>query len=93
MACSISTTFCKARGETLDYKIDWSDWLSSETISTSSWAVSSGIIKDSDTNTTTTATVWVSGGTLGSLYTVTNTIVTSASRTAQRAFRININQR
>ena len=93
MACRVSTTFCKDRGEVLDYKVDWSNWLSSETISSSSWTVSDGITVDSSTNTTTDATVWLSGGTRGGFYTVVNTIVTSAARTAARGFRIQLNER
>ena len=77
----------------LDYTIDWSTWLGSDTISTSSWTVESGITKDSDNNTTTTATIWLSGGTAGTDYTVTNTIVTAGGRTDQRSLLIAVRQR
>ena len=93
MACKISTTFCKASGEVLDYKVDWDDWLQSETISTSTWKASSGVTIDSNTNSTTDATVWLSGGTVGAVYTVVNTIATTAARTAARGFLIQLNVR
>ena len=93
MACQIENTLCKSSTAVLDYGFDWADWLVSETISTSTWSVPSGITKDSDSNTTTTSTIWLSGGTLGNVYTITNTIATSASRTDTRAFLIQLGTR
>ena len=55
--------FVKDPDEVLDYSIDWSTWLDSDTISSSSWTVESGITKDSDSNDTTSTTIWLSGGT------------------------------
>jgi len=75
----------------LDYTIDWGstgDWLGSDTISSSTWTADSGITIDSSTNTTTTTTVWLSGGTAGATYTVTNRIVTVAGRTEDRDLQI-----
>jgi hypothetical protein len=65
----------------LDYQVDWSAWLGVDTISTSTWVVPTGITKNSDTKTTTTATIWLRGGTAGTLYLVTNRIVTAGGRT------------
>lgn len=85
----------KRAAEVLDYTFDWStnEWLeSSETISTSSWVAATGVTVDSDSNTTTTATIWVSGGTSGQTYKLTNTITTSnsPSRTGQREMFLTI---
>ena len=91
MTCEIFPTFCKDDVETLDYKIDWDDWLStgtSEVISTSTWTVPSGITKDSDDKDSTYTTIWLSGGTLGEAYTLTNKIVTSDIRTSSRSIII-----
>ena len=80
----------------LDYGFDWSasGWLATgETISTSNWTVEAGITKDSDTNDNTTTTIWLSGGTAGEDYTVTNTIVTSASRTDERSIIVAVRER
>lgn len=74
----------------LDYIIDWSTWLGADTIASDSWIVDDGITKESDSNTTTTATVWLSGGTLGRTYDVTNRIVTAGGRTADQTLRIQI---
>lgn len=87
--------YTKDPDSVLDYTIDWgTNWLADgETISSSSWTVQSGLTEDSDSNTTTTATVWLSGGTAGSVYTVTNQITTSAGRTAERTLLIKVEDR
>jgi hypothetical protein len=93
MACENALEeHCKTPDEVLEYGWTWSDWLSSETIATSTWTASSGITIDSDSNTTTGTVVWLSGGNLGRTYTVVNKIVTSSSpaRTAERAFLLTI---
>lgn len=63
--------------------IDWTeDLISPETIATSSWAVSgpdSALILTNPSATTLLATVFVSGGTLGAQYKLTNTIVTNSA--------------
>lgn len=82
--------FLKNSGAILDYKIDWSLWLTSETISTSDFVADSGITITNETNTTTTSTVWLSGGTPGETYTVTNTITTSAGRTETQEIEIRV---
>ncbi len=71
------------------YVSDWSDWLDSgETIVSSDWVVEAGLTEDSASNDTTTATIWLSGGTAGTDYTVTNTVVTSAGREEPRSMKI-----
>ena len=66
----------------LDYGIDWGDWLTdvSDTISTSTWTAPAGITKDSDTHNDTTTTIWLSGGTAGSSYSLVNHITTAGGR-------------
>ena len=83
-----SRRFSKDPGATLDFTIDWSEWLDDDTISSSDWTVPDGITEASATNDTTTATVWLSGGTAGTRYTVTNTIVTAGGRTDERSIVI-----
>ena len=83
-------TYSKDPDETLDYIINWATHLGSDTISSSSWVAETGITIDSDTNTTTTATVWLSGGTLGQFYLVTNTIVTDGGRTLEQSIRVHM---
>ena len=85
--------FVKDPDSVLDYKVDWSSWLGTDTISTSRWVVQSGITEDSDSNDTTSATSWLSGGTEGSTYTVTNRIDTAGGRTADRTFKVLVQTR
>ncbi len=77
----------------LDYIIDWSIWLDADTISTSTWSVPAGITEDSSSNTTTTATIWLSGGTAGASYDLINSIVTAAGRKDDRTIRIHVDER
>lgn len=87
----MSNKFVKDPAAVLDYKFDWSDWLESgETISTRTVTAESGITVDSSsiTDTNTSVTVWLSGGTAGVNYDVTCRIVTSASRTDERTIEI-----
>lgn len=79
----------------LDYAIDWSDWLQvGETIASSTWTITpSGLVQNTESETTQVATVWLSGGTDGTQYTVTNHITTSSARTDERSLTITVRQR
>lgn len=87
--------FIKDPDAVLDYGFDWSDWLAAgETIVSSAWAAdSSDITIDSDTFGDTSATVWLSGGTVGTEYKLTNHIVTSAGREDDRTIVIKAKER
>lgn len=80
----MADSFIKDPDEVLDYVRDWSAILGDDTIATSTWVVPSGITKNSDTNTTTTTTVWLSGGTLGEDYALVNRITTAGGRTLDK---------
>jgi len=79
----------------LDYTIDWTKWLDEvgDSIATSTWIVPTGLTKVTETNTTKLATVWLSGGTAGTNYTVTNRIMTVAGRTDDRSITIRVQER
>lgn len=90
-------TFIKDPQEVLDYGFDWNDsdnggpWLETDdTISTSIWKVATGITKDSDSKTDTTTMIWLSGGTVGKKYKITNRIITNDGRTAERSFYVKV---
>lgn len=89
--------FIKDPDAVKNYTLNWNGaapgpWLSTgETISTSAWTLSStGITKDSDSNTTTTASIIVSGGTTGEDYELTNRVTTSDSQTEDQTIRIKV---
>lgn len=78
----------------LDWVWDWNEWLDEgEVIETSTFIASVGITVDSNSNTTRTATVWLSGGTAGQVYQVTNRITTSSGRTDDRSITIRVAER
>lgn len=99
--------FPKDPQSTLDYEIDWANggandgsatdygWLQGDTIKTSTWAATTGITVVSSSMTTTKTIVWLSGGTAGSSYEVTNTITTNntPARIDQRTIRIEVQER
>lgn len=86
-------TYIKDPDALLDYQIDWSSWLVADTISASSWEAKTGIVVDSDSETTTTTTVWLSGGTVGTKYKITNHITTAAGREDDRSFYIIVKEK
>lgn len=83
-------TFKKDPQEILDYTVDWSLWLNTDTISSASWTVEPGITSVLETKTTTAVTIWLSGGTLGTSYTAASRIITVGGRTAERTIVIHI---
>lgn len=89
----MTQTFIKDPDAVLDYSINWSAWLSTDTIDTSVWTADTGITVDSYSNTTTVATVWMSGGTAGNQYAVTNSITTTAGREEDRTIYITVMER
>ena len=84
----MAQSFIKDPNAVLDYTVDWSEWLDGDTISTSSWTVATGLTKASDSKTSTAATAWLSGGTVGVTYEATNRIVTAGGRTEDRTIYI-----
>ena len=78
----------------LDYKIDWTSWLElAESISSSTWIVPTGLTKVDEATATKTTTVWLTGGTVGDKYLVTNRITTSQNRTDDRTIEIVVRDR
>lgn len=76
----------------LDYVMDWSDWLGTDTIASSTWVTPAGLTATAPTNTTTTATVWLEAGTVGTQYLVTNRITTAGGRTNDRSILIQVSE-
>lgn len=92
-------TRTKDPAEVLDFEVDWQGphpgpaLEAAETILASSFEVPAGITLDSDSSTATTATAWLSGGTAGEAYKVTNEITTSAGRTLVFSFKVWVRDR
>jgi len=98
-------TYIKDPDAILDYKFDWkaktnlsgnTDWLESgETISSFTITAASGLTVDSSalSDTNTSVTVWLSGGTDGTTYDLACKIVTSLGRTDERTASISVEER
>lgn len=83
----------------LDFRVDWADeeegpWLAAgEEIASSTWIVPPGITEDSDDHDATTAWVWLTGGTVGQTYAITNRITTNQARIDDRTMKIYVTER
>jgi hypothetical protein len=79
----------KVQSAVLDWRLNWATWLGTDTISSASWTVT-GATKDSESTTTTTSTVRVSGGSAGTPATAKCTIITTAGLTDVRSIELDI---
>jgi hypothetical protein len=84
----MAQTFVKDPDNVTNFSIDWSDWLGSDTISTSTWTVPAGITEDSSGKTNTVATITLSSGTAGTTYTLSDRIVTAGGLTMDETLYI-----
>ncbi len=85
-----SKDFIKDPDAVKDYTVDWAAWLGTDTIATSSWSVPGGVTSAAASNTTTRATVWLSGGTAQTDYEAYNTITTAGGRTDRAMIKIQV---
>lgn len=86
----------KAPHEVLDYECDWTARLAGDTISTSTFSIEDPdnvLVINSTLHDASTATVWLAGGTLGTMYEVVNEIVTGAGRTMDQTVWLRISVR
>lgn len=73
----------------LDFKIDWSAWLSSgDSITSSQWFIPDDLADDTPSISGAITTVWLSGGVDGRTYQVTNRVTTAQGRVDDRTIRI-----
>lgn len=83
----------------LDYSVDWSRWLEeiSDTIQESTWTIPTGLVQASPAPSVNIAgkitTVWITGGTAGALYIVTNHVTTVGGREDDRSFALRVADR
>lgn len=67
-----------------DNGIDWSGSLGEQTISTSEWTVPGGLTQGAASFTETETAIRLSGGEAGEVYSLVNTVTTSAGETMRR---------
>ena len=85
---------------TLDYSLEWNEYLTAgNEITSATWSIGAitgdtdPLTVDSSTNTATRTTAVISGGTAGNIYTVTCAIVTEDATEDRRFFRIAVKNR
>lgn len=88
-------TIDKDPDKVCDWAFDWTGWLAGDTIASYVMTVESGLTKDTDSNTDTAVTVWLSGGSPGKTYTVACkiTTVSTPARVEERTVKFKVKQR
>lgn len=85
--------FSKDPSAVLDYTMDWRQWLGDDAISSVAWTLPAGIANAGTTFSSSTTTIWLSGGTAGTSYSVYATVVTVGGRTEKRTIKITVIER
>lgn len=88
--------YIKDPNAVLDYIVNWATFLGADTIASDSWEGTGGpggITSVLETNSTTASTIWLSGGTLGQKYALTNRIVTAGGRTEDRTIYVKVKEK
>ena len=87
----MSSPFLKDPGDRVDYLIDYTAWLGGDTLTGApEWTLPAGITQYTVSNTDTGATIWLSGGTHGRDYVITNQIATTGGRIKQQSFVVQV---
>ena len=80
--------------EVLDYGVDWDDRVESDEIEASAWSFATdpdgALVVDSSEFGALGTTVWLSGGTLGETYALTNHITTAVGREMDQTVKLKI---
>ena len=87
------TYFTKDPDAVLDYVWDWSAWLGEDTIATHVVVSDDGLTVEASTEDAGRVTVWLSGGTARTAYSVTCSIVTDGGRADDRTSRFHVQER
>lgn len=77
---------------TTDFEFNWAQWLDGDLIDTSVFLLPDGLTQASASNTDTTATVFVSGGSSCGVYRITNRITTLGGRSQDRTIRVRVRE-
>ena len=88
--------FEKDPDATLDYSVDWTPWLGSDTIDSVEWIVPDGLVKEAEPAPSVAggkATVWISGGALNQSYAVICRVATTGGRHDDRTIIFDIRKR
>lgn len=75
---------------TLDYTVDWAPFLGADTITSSDWVAPLDLTIESESQTNSTTTVWLSGGDLGQTYEIVNSVTSAGGRIDDRTIYLTI---
>lgn len=78
----------KDPGATEDFLLDWSAAVAGDQITSSNWTVTSGLTLVSSSNAPGSATARISGGTVGQIYTASNTVTLASGQIKVANIRI-----
>lgn len=86
--------FQKQPADVLDYDFDYSDWLAdrADTISSISITADTGITVGTTAHVSGVVKVFLSGGTDGSSYKITSTVITTGGRTKQAEIVVKVKE-
>ena len=83
----------KDPNSTLDYAFDWSSWLGSDSLASHTIIADSRLTVNSSSQSATSVTVWLSGGTAGYLHDVTCRVTTTGGRIDDRTITLDVAER
>lgn len=78
--------------EVLDYELNWAPRLAGDVIDSSIWIIGpdSVLVKNSDSRSDSFTVIWLSGGTVGTTYELTNRITTANGDTMDQTVLLQI---
>ena len=86
-------TFIKQPSDTMDYDIDYTDWLTTgDNVSSVVITTETGITVDSSFINDPRVKIWLSGGTAGTTYKVTCTMTSADGRIRQDEFKVKVRE-
>ena len=93
----MATTCCfflKDPSDTIDYGMDWNQFLPpTDALTNSEWVVPSGITMTRHRFSARAAYIWLAGGTVDTTYVLTNRITSSEGRIVERSLAILVVER
>jgi hypothetical protein len=85
--------FVKDPNSTIDFAVDWAEWLSSgDTVSSSSWEVPTGLTVSSASVANNVTRSFLTGGLAGVDYMITNRVTTQGGRIEDRSILVQVRQ-
>jgi len=88
----IIAAFTKDPNSTIDFAIDWNQFLVNDTVTGSSWEIPAAFTLQSEGVTSNVTRAFLTGGVAGTDYTITNRITTPGGRIEDRSVLVQVRQ-